>query len=230
MTDSSINRPLTVVEHIPCGKSARLLRLACEWDFIPGQMISLQRDRDMPPRLYSIASPPGRGTIDILYNPVPGGELTSYMQGLVAGESILAGPPRGEFCDEPDSASVWIANGTGVAPFLSLYLSGMGAAKTLIQGARWPEDLYGQEHWLAGREGFRYIPCCSDRDAADSCEPPLKQRIYGGRLTHWLQGEASLDRDAQYYLCGSEQMVIQVRQILMSRGIPFSRIISEIYF
>ena len=33
-----------------------------------------------------------------------------------------------------------------------------------------------------------------------------------------------------YYLCGSADMVVEVRDILIGKGIPFGHIISEIYF
>ena len=34
----------------------------------------------------------------------------------------------------------------------------------------------------------------------------------------------------KYYLCGSAEMVVEIRDILIEKGIPFDRIISEIYF
>jgi ferredoxin--NADP+ reductase len=33
-----------------------------------------------------------------------------------------------------------------------------------------------------------------------------------------------------YYLCGKALMVVEVRDLLISRGIPFENILSEIYF
>jgi len=36
--------------------------------------------------------------------------------------------------------------------------------------------------------------------------------------------------DIKYYLCGKALMVVETRDILIERGVPFSNILSEIYF
>jgi ferredoxin--NADP+ reductase len=36
--------------------------------------------------------------------------------------------------------------------------------------------------------------------------------------------------DQKYYLCGSAEMVVESREILISKGIPFNNIVAEIYF
>lgn len=53
--------------------------------------------------------------------------------------------------------------------------------------------------------------------------------------TIWITapgGEFTGDKDPalKYYLCGSADMVVEARDILISKGIPFGNIISEIYF
>jgi len=42
--------------------------------------------------------------------------------------------------------------------------------------------------------------------------------------------EHDLATDNRYYLCGSAEMVVQVRDILISKDIPFQNIVSETYF
>jgi len=39
-----------------------------------------------------------------------------------------------------------------------------------------------------------------------------------------------LPEDQKYYLCGSAEMVVECREILISKGIAFSNIVAEIYF
>ena len=34
----------------------------------------------------------------------------------------------------------------------------------------------------------------------------------------------------KYYLCGSAEMVVECREILLGKGIAFSNIVAEIYF
>lgn len=40
----------------------------------------------------------------------------------------------------------------------------------------------------------------------------------------------TLPRNYMYYLCGGGMMVIDVRDLLIEKGIPFGNILSEIYF
>jgi len=49
-------------------------------------------------------------------------------------------------------------------------------------------------------------------------------------VTDYLAQHPALPTDRPYYLCGSEVMVVEVRDLLIARGIPFTRIFSEIYF
>ena len=54
--------------------------------------------------------------------------------------------------------------------------------------------------------------------------------VYHGRVTRYLAEEESLDPELNYYLCGSAEMVVDTRDVLIRKGIPFNRIVSEIYF
>jgi len=45
-----------------------------------------------------------------------------------------------------------------------------------------------------------------------------------------LEEQDALNPALKYYICGSADMVVEARDILISKGIPFGSIISEIYF
>ena len=49
-------------------------------------------------------------------------------------------------------------------------------------------------------------------------------------VSSYLVEQTDLDPDLKYYLCGSAEMVVETRDILIGKGIPFGQIISEIYF
>jgi len=49
-------------------------------------------------------------------------------------------------------------------------------------------------------------------------------------VTDYLKSVAALPGDYKYYLCGRAEMVVEARDILIAKGIPFNKIISEIYF
>ena len=63
--------------------------------------------------------------------------------------------------------------------------------------------------------------CCSQEEDAS---------VYHGRVTDYLLELEEIDPTLKYYLCGSAEMVVETRDILIQKGIPFDQIISEIYF
>ncbi|WP_455382922.1 ferredoxin--NADP reductase [Salinispira pacifica] len=205
------------------------LELERPFDFHPGQCVAAAIDRREPPRYYSIASGRSEPTIGILYDLVAEGALTPRLSRLQAGERIWISDPFGSFLDG-EEPSVWIATGTGIAPFLSLARSlppeVSAARKRLIHGARTADRFYFQDE-LVERVGAGYLRCCSQ------CSGESPQGVYAGRLTAWLRqaaAEGEVGRGPRYLLCGSAGMVVQVRDLLISAGVPFGDILSEIYF
>jgi len=188
------------------------------WDFFPGQTIALSTDPSIPARYYSIASGCHDPVVEILYDLVPEGLLTPRMAGLGAGDTLLSSEPFGAFLDG-DGASLWIAAGTGVAPFASMARSGMVEDKTLVQGSRTLAGLY-LRGYFSSVLGARYVPCCSTESAAG---------VFSGRSTAWISSAALPDAE-RVLLCGGSRMVVDARDALIARGVPFERVISEIYF
>ncbi len=186
-------------------------------DFIPGQCLSLSLDPATGPRSCSIAS--GRGSDwEVLFDVVSGGLLTPRLSAVKAGDSISVSAPFGNFADE-DGPSIWIATGTGIAPFASMARSGMAEGKTLIHGSRLLSGLFFRG-LFASMFGARYIPCSSAEDDGE---------VFHGRLTSYLR-KCPLDAGSRYLLCGSAEMVVDVRDLLIDRGVPFANIGAEIYF
>lgn len=195
-----------------------ILKLPRRHDFSSGQTIALTVDPQLPARYYSIASGRGEPEMEILFDYVPTGLLTPRLAGLRAGDAVYASPPFGTFRDG-ESLSVWIAAGTGVAPFASMARSGLVQGKTLIHGSRTMAGLYFREYFSAVLE-VSYIPCCSGENDGT---------VFPGRLTAYLSRE-QLPDSARYLLCGSAQMAVEVRDLLIARGVPFANVIAEIYF
>ncbi|MDR3653248.1 MAG: FAD-binding oxidoreductase [Paludibacter sp.] len=196
-----------------------VLSFARDFEFRSGQVISLDLVADGQPRLYSIASGEKDNEIEILFDEKPDGRLTPLLSVLKPGDTIFVSEPFGTFqCDKQEA--MWIAAGTGVAPFVSMLRSGLGQNKTLIHGARWDENFYFSQK-IENMLHDKYIRCCSQQEDT---------AYFRGRLTEWLDSQTKLSIDIQYYLCGSAEMVVQVRDILIKKGIPFQNIISETYF
>jgi len=187
--------------------------------FKAGQVIGIAMEQKGPRRLYSICSGEQDEEIHILYKVVDEGYLTPQLSDLDAGDTIWITEPGGEFTGDHDPA-VWIATGTGVAPFYSMYKSGLAEQKKIILGNRYLEQFHFFDDFST-LLGDNYIRCCTAE---------TDQGVYPGRVTQFLEEQAELDPKLKYYLCGSAEMVVETRDILISKGIPFDHIISEIYF
>ena len=190
------------------------------FDFIPGQVVALSMDEHDPsPRIYSICSGQDEPLMKVLFIVIPGGKMTGRLAALKEGDSVFCSTPYGSFCGD-GSPGYWIASGTGIAPYISMLRSGLGSNKIMIHGGRNLDSFYFHDELLKEMPG-RYIRC-SSREKGDN--------VYEGRLTSYLKEQESLDSAFRYYLCGSAEMVVEARDILIEKGIPFNNIFSEIYF
>jgi ferredoxin/flavodoxin---NADP+ reductase len=212
-------KSVTILSNTEISPNVFLLSFKRDFDFRAGQVLGLAMSLNDDARLYSIASGENDSNIDILYNIKPGGKLTPNLAVLRPGDTLWITVPFGSYTGS-DEPAYWIAAGTGIAPFYSMYRSGMGGNKILIHGSRTLDAFYFSENLMNDFDS-RYIRCCSQH--AD-------EGVYYGRVTQYLQEAGNLPVDQKYYLCGSAEMVVECREILLSKGIPFSNIVAEIYF
>lgn len=209
----------TVTHHQEISPGIYLLSVRRRFDFVPGQVVKLAVEHDAPPRLYSICSGAHDAELRILYHVKEGGYLTPRLAALIPGDKVLLSRPYGGFTGSKDPAW-WIATGTGIAPFYSMFRSGLSVAKELIHGVSYLNQFYFEDELEEGLDK-RYHRCCSREQACN---------VFPGRVTDYLQQLDSLPTDVRYYLCGQALMVVEVRDLLISRGVPYEHIIAEIYF
>lgn len=190
-----------------------------DFSFRAGQVIGITDSLSVPHRLYSIASGEKEAFVRILFDIKDMGYLTPRLAELRKGDQVYITRPSGEFTGD-SSAAYWIASGTGIAPFASMFYSGLWVQKTLIHGSRKLDRFYFEEDFKPVLNE-NYIRCCSEEKG---------NGVYEGRLTAYLREQQVLPHDIKYYLCGSAGMVVQTRDVLLSKGISYDRIISEIYF
>lgn len=189
------------------------------FSFFAGQVIAIDLVPNGAPRLYSIASGEKDPLIEIIFDVRPHGYLTPQLANLKPGDILFASEAFGEFRTTP-GRGVWIAAGTGIAPFVSMARTQLTSSKILVHGGRRDENFYYSELFEASF-GNNYVRCCSQQQDT---------RYIKGRLTEWLRTQNNPDPHARYFLCGPAEMVVEVRDILISKNIPFNNIISETYF
>ena len=149
------------------------------FDFAAGQFVSVREPRGdkFITRAYSIASPPrGDNTFDLCLNRVDEGFMSNFLCDREVGDVVRLHGPHGLFVLKPEVEDViFVATGTGIAPFRSMaqHLFGWdGGANQhprgrniwLVYGTRYPEDIYYQEEFerlAAGNPNFHYISTLS---------------------------------------------------------------------
>lgn len=209
----------SIVENQEIAPQVHLISVKRTFEFTPGQVVWITCDPTIPPRMYSICSGNKDTFLQILFDVKEDGKLTPKLSKLRAGDLLLVSPPSGYFYPRSKD-SFWIASGTGIAPYISLLSSESVENIHLIHGARTLEGFYFQK-FLETKTEIDYIRCCSRE---------LHEGVYSGRLTKYLKESSALPKNQMYFLCGSAEMVVDTRDLLLKKEIEFSKIASEIYF
>lgn len=212
-------KPKPLIEKQEIAPGVFVLRFERSHDFLPGQVVGITTDKAIPARLYSICSGADDKYLEVLFNIKDDGILTPLLAGLNLGDPVSVSKPFGAFLGD-DKPGWWIAAGTGVAPYRAMLRSGLGSNKMLIHGGRTADSFYFSEE-LSASLGDKYIRCCSQEE---------NEAFYNGRLTNWLREQNEIPKNQNYYLCGSAEMVVEVRDILISKGVAIDQLMSEIYF
>ncbi len=220
------SRRLKVLSQSRLGGNLRLLALERDRPFRAGQLLGLSLppgsgESAIPPRLYSIASGEGDPFWEVLYSVETEGLLTPLLSRLSSGDRVLVEGPSGDFGAESGPA-VWVGGGTGIAPFVALARSGKAGGCSLIHAASRPELFYC-EGYFEDLLGDSYHRCCSRAEEADP-------RYFRGRAPDFIAGMRDLPADLPWLLCGGSEFVVDTREALIARGIPYARILAEVYF
>lgn len=207
----------TVLSHRQLSSHGYELVLSREGlEFQAGRLVTLHGRDITEDRSYSIASGVDDDFITILYRLIPSGTLTPQLHALNEGDSLDMSGPFGQFIvRDPNRPLVFVATGTGVAPYRSYIRSHSSLNASLIMGVRHEEDLYFREEF----ETRPFYPCLSQKK--DNHDP--------ARVTEILQDWKD-DKTSHYYLCGAFTMIFDVHALLRQKGIEDDRIFTEEYY
>jgi ferredoxin-NADP reductase len=193
--------------------------------FVPGQWLSLKAntpDGEEITRAYSIASPPSEhGHIAFCLNRVDDGFMSNHLCNLAEGSEITFQGPFGDFILRPPMRdTVFIATGTGIAPFRSMLhwlladsQRHQGHELWLLFGARCEQDLYYRDEFellAAEHSHFHFVPTLS---RASSEWKGLR-----GYVQEHVKEIVGDRKDLHAYICGLDKMVKANRELLKSLG------------
>lgn len=196
-----------------------------DWAYKAGQYISFACPRDDNPkpiaRLYSLASHPAqKGVAQIVYNYV-GGPGTKFLQSLKEGQDVEFKGPFGNFLLKNNDRDVLFgATGTGVAPFRSMLHDQLSQGSkrnfTLLWGVRQREDLYYQDEFTDMAKQYPNFKFCMALSQEHRTEP-VWDGLHG-RITAHVKDLYSSTDNLDAYLCGSDYMIKDMTELLMSLG------------
>lgn len=189
--------------------------------FMPGDCLALFAADGRVSRPYSIASGTHDDVVQFVIRHMPGGVVSSFLSTRSPGDTVRVSPPFGWFRPGEHFEKrpfVFVATGTGVAPFLSFLRSYPNLTPArFYYGVRHAADLYESE-WLKSR---------ANANVAVSRESV--PGTYHGRVTGLL-ADAPADPGVDYYLCGLDVMIDEVTIMLEKQGVEISRIHRECFF
>ncbi len=162
-----------VCEVTPFGDAAYELVLDSQTEapvFLPGQYVKIAVPGSGQQRSYSFSSAPGNQRMTFMIKQVPGGLMSSWLGGAQAGQALQMTGPLGSFYLRAVTRPLlFLAGGTGLAPFLSMLevLAQQGTQHPvhLIYGVTRDQDLVMVDRLVdyARRiPDFTYSTCVAD--------------------------------------------------------------------
>ena len=209
---------LKSVERLSGTTIAFTLEGAGALSFLPGQYVNVLVPGTEARRSYSFSSPPSAETQSFLVRDIPHGLMSTFLREAQPGAPLeFVGPSGSFYLREVRRPLLFLAGGTGLAPFLSMLgkLAETGCTQPihLVYGVTNDEDLVGDdrlEEFAARIPGFGFATCV----AAEGSAHPRKGYV----MTH-VEPSHLNGGEVDVYLCGPPPMVDAVRAWLGEHGV-----------
>lgn len=187
--------------------------------FNPGQHLVLGLPGSDDLREYSIYSGADDPFLEVLIKEVDEGVVSKTLKNITEGDRLEVKGPYGFFLGNAPAATgrplLFIASGTGIAPFHSYVRSYPRSDYRIIHGVRNMEEAYEMFNFSRDR-----LHLCTSRDPDGDFE---------GRLTEYLEA-TEVEAGELVYLCGNSHMIYDAMDILHDKGVPQRNIFTEVYF
>ena len=186
--------------------------------FLPGQYVNIEVPGSGQHRAYSFSSAPGHQRLSFMIKQVPAGLMSGWLEAAQAGQALqLSGPLGSFYLRAVTRPLLFLAGGTGLAPFLSmlevLAQQGTQQAVHLIYGVTRDQDLVMVDRLVEYARripGFTFGTC-----VADPQTPHERQ----GYVTQHMPAQALHGGNVDVYLCGPPPMVEAVQKHFRAEAI-----------
>lgn len=214
--------------------------LKSAYQFISGQYINLKLTLDGKEirRAYSICSSPNSSELRIAIKSVKNGTFSKFANdNLKIGDLIEVGQPEGKFTFEPNSErqknyAAFVA-GSGITPVLSILQTVLesepNSTFVLVYGNKNPEEtiFHNQIHELqlkyVGRFFVHYVY------SQIKVENELFGRIDKSNVNFILNSKHKEKEFDKFYLCGPEEMINLVSDVLKEHNVADKNIKFELF-
>jgi ring-1,2-phenylacetyl-CoA epoxidase subunit PaaE len=211
------------------------------FQFIQGQNLTIRKkiNGEELRRNYSICTSPFDGELKVAVKKVDGGIFSTFAnEELKAGEYLDVMPPTGEFYTElnpPQQKSyVAFAAGSGITPILSIIKTTLLTERksnfTLVYGNRTKASIIFKEELEALKDKFidRFrIYHILSREKTDT--PINEGRIDADKCELLFTRLINIKTANEFFLCGPEQMIFCIKNLLELNGVPKEHIHFELF-
>jgi CDP-4-dehydro-6-deoxyglucose reductase, E3 len=215
----------TLVKRRPLSPRVSLITLQFEnqIDFIPGQWMSLVFplfDEKQKPirRSYSIASARSSNEVELAVTRVDSGMASNYLHDAPLNTPLETKGPQGTFFHTPNTPSLFVATGTGIAPFRPMLHAAIARGDVnsihILFGARSQHDeLFAQEfaQLSKGSSRLKFITSLSQPSAGWNGKTGYVQ-THVAECFSQLQNASTAP--VHVWVCGVRKMLDEVRKVL----------------
>src|SRR5690606_33342590 len=211
-----------------------------EYKFIAGQYINIKSvyNGEEYRKAYSICSSPNSNELRVAIKAVKNGGFSVFAnEQLAVGDTLEVGIPEGKFTFEPKTDRqrnyAAFAAGSGITPVLSIIHSVLEnepeSTFVLVYGNKTPEDtifhqyLHDLQQKYVGRLFIQMV--YSQARAEDS----LFGRIERSTVNFVLKNKHKEKEFSKFYLCGPEEMIKTVGEVLKENNVPEKSIKFELF-
>lgn len=188
-------------------------------EFKAGQHMQIKLPGYQQFRYYTIYSGTQQPFLEFLIKEIPNGSLTPLLKRVKANDYLELRKPKGSYIlreqDLKTKNFLFLASGTGIAPFHSFSLSHPNLKYHLIHGIRHSSEAYEKTSYNS-----QNITICATADNFSN---------FKGRITKYLEIN-DLSAYDLFYLCGNSLMITDAIEILEGKSIKPEQIFVESYF
>jgi 3-phenylpropionate/trans-cinnamate dioxygenase ferredoxin reductase subunit/benzoate/toluate 1,2-dioxygenase reductase subunit len=220
-----VQADVTIVEQVASEVMRLVVQVPEDVVFEPGQYVRIHPQGTDVSRSYSMANVPGVKRLEFFIRLVPGGAFSQWLADAKPGQKVDLSAPHGTFfLRHEDRPRLFVAGGTGVAPFLSMLRSMVSASATqkttFLIGARTPGHLFAMDelNQLRDQLGGVTLEVAVENDAQAGC--------YHGYATDLIP-TLGLDPSTRVYLCGPPPMVEAGRKAAEAAGLRRADVLCE---